>query len=167
MITCTLREAMKKRLLLIDDDIFLERLYDINKKVIYLDNDTYRMLSLESYFQYISENSSKPYFCFSNPKSKKTVSIRAKIIESPKEENCITVRLSIENILHNDELNSKIINGLLSDEALGIKAYLDVDSDTNFITFLVMLSLNLIVKFEGDAQKPYICIPEHKAYSVD
>ncbi len=141
----TLREALEKRLLEVGEYVNIEGLYTPYKTIPVIEYNGFSALSLESYF---SKNELK----------------MARTQEGPNG--------TIEAVLEREDTSSKcakfVASKLLSDDTYNIKATGDLWYKEGYREnwrFLIVLNPDIIVRFEGVDEEPYLELPPHTAYT--
>lgn len=142
----TLREAFEKRLLESDEYVNIEGLYTPRKKIV--QKDSWGTLSVLSLYSYFGENKLK----------------QATILKGS--DGAIKVILYREDTTSNTA--NLVASKLLSDDLYGIKVscsqYSKNDYKENW-SFTICINPDIIVRFEGEEEAPFLELPPHVAYT--
>lgn len=142
----SLREAFEKRLLESDEEVNIEGLYKPLRKIV--QKDSWGTLSVLSLYSYFGETALR----------------RAEILKASDG--------AIEVIFYNKNTTSNAANlvasKLLSDDLYGIKASCALYAKDGFQEkwrFIITINPDIIVRFEGEEEMPYLELPPHVAYT--
>lgn len=142
----SLREAFEKRLLESDDEVNIAGLYKPLRKIVR--KDSWGTLSVLSLYSYFGESA------FQQVEIQKA-SDGAIVV-------CFYKKDTTSNIAN------LVASRLLSDDLYGVKASCNLYSKDGFREnwrFTVVLNPDIIVRFEGIEEVPYLELPPHVAYT--